>query len=493
MDAGDLLPAALDAPPGYLPPDPGEVDRRLKLLLTSLARIGVTAFAPGESDLFIGAARLRALAQKAKVPVVSANLVDEKGHRYFDADRIVVAAGLKVGIFGILVPTAADRQKLRNQGGVIVTDATEAAGAAVASLRQRGAQLVVGLFHLAGGADEARQIVAKVGAIDFVVLGHGGTGLQSPAVAGQTRIVEAYEMGKNLGRLDLHVINGGLAFVDRGRRAQLQVTLDNHRHQIESYQTRLADGRDPAVRDFYTDQIKSLQATVVQEKKELSESPVGASGNESWMDNRIFELGPDIPAHPGLTILVDRYNEETNRRGQLGLPVGLGISPADSTATGAGSARTGKSSARKAGAVPDPPPEDWTYGSNGACALCHQPQMAHWKTTAHAHALETLRKKGRDKDPECISCHTTGYFRPGGTHYTKTATTFFADVGCESCHGPSVLHVRAQNKTGTIRNVGPKVCLECHTPDQTNGEFDYARYLRAVLGPGHGMPAAKAP
>jgi hypothetical protein len=77
--------------------------------------------------------------------------------------------------------------------------------------------------------------------------------------------------------------------------------------------------------------------------------------------------------------------------------------------------------------------------------------------------------------------------RPGGTRFVKTATTYFADVGCESCHGPSVQHVRAHDKkTGTLLKVPEPVCLECHTADQTNGEFDYVRYLKAVLGPGHG-------
>jgi hypothetical protein len=36
------------------------------------------------------------------------------------------------------------------------------------------------------------------------------------------------------------------------------------------------------------------------------------------------------------------------------------------------------------------------------------------------------------------------------------------------------------------------VCRECHTPDQTSGEFDYPRYLKAILGPGHGVAAAPA-
>jgi 2',3'-cyclic-nucleotide 2'-phosphodiesterase (5'-nucleotidase family) len=76
-------------PQGWLPPDAGEVERRARLLSTALARIGVTAFSPGERDLTIGPALLQRLLRKAKVPTVSANLFDTHGRRLFDADRMV--------------------------------------------------------------------------------------------------------------------------------------------------------------------------------------------------------------------------------------------------------------------------------------------------------------------------------------------------------------------------------------------------------------------
>jgi hypothetical protein len=136
--------------------------------------------------------------------------------------------------------------------------------------------------------------------------------------------------------------------------------------------------------------------------------------------------------------------------------------------------------------------EKWDYGSTEACAACHQREAEQWATTDHAHALETLKAKGHDRDPGCLGCHLTGFLGPGGTRNLKTATTFFANVGCESCHGPSVDHVRSETKhVGTSRKVAEVVCLGCHTPDQNLGPFDYAAALKDVLGPGHGMPDAK--
>ena len=109
----------------------------------------------------------------------------------------------------------------------------------------------------------------------------------------------------------------------------------------------------------------------------------------------------------------------------------------------------------------------------------------------------------RDRDPTCVGCHVTGYLRPGGTGDIRVATARLRDVGCEACHGPGLDHIAEQNvisaraeqnrtdggtkkPTGMQRQVAPSVCLGCHTPDQTGGDFNYPHYLKAILGAGHG-------
>jgi hypothetical protein len=67
----------------------------------------------------------------------------------------------------------------------------------------------------------------------------------------------------------------------------------------------------------------------------------------------------------------------------------------------------------------------------------------------------------------------------------------FADIGCEGCHGPSVTHVRSEDKKrGTVRDPDPVTCLGCHTPDQNIGAFDPVAAMKEVVGPGHGAPEA---
>jgi len=199
-------------------------------------------------------------------------------------------------------------------------------------------------------------------------------------------------------------------------------------------------------------------------------------------------LDAAIPDQPGVALLVAAYNRESQRRAGAGLPVG--VSPHLPTAPHPVAAAITEG----AGAVPD---ENLRYAGTVACGGCHAAELKFWQTSAHARALATLKKVKRDRDPTCIGCHVTGYMRPGGTGDLRVATARLRDVGCEACHGPGLDHVSAQQggghgdggagKSGDMhRQVAESVCLGCHTPDQTGGDFNYAHYLKAILGPGHG-------
>jgi hypothetical protein len=179
-----------------------------------------------------------------------------------------------------------------------------------------------------------------------------------------------------------------------------------------------------------------------------------------------------VAAAPQLRTLVRGYVSESRRRLERKLPTGL--SPAPGSPAGVG----------------DAPPEIWQYASNAACNMCHEKVVTQWKGTAHAAAVQTLESRGRQRDLYCLRCHTTGFLQPGGTRNLETAVGYYAEVGCESCHGPSVAHVRTQKKTDTRRQVPASVCLQCHRPDQSPEPFDYAASLELVLGPNHGAPVA---
>jgi len=151
VDAGDmLLPAG--APPGKNGPatkvaSPGEVERRARMLLAAFARMGIAAFLPGEKDLTVGPEKLKKWLKEERVPAVASNLLERGGHLVFEKDRIVDVAGLRVGIFGVVSPQPEDAG-LWTRWALRAAPAESTARDEVASLRARGAQIVVALLHV---------------------------------------------------------------------------------------------------------------------------------------------------------------------------------------------------------------------------------------------------------------------------------------------------------------------------------------------------------
>jgi hypothetical protein len=398
VDAGDFLPSVRDdrAEDGG-----ANLEQRIRIVLASYRRMGVDAVTVGEGELSLGAERLRSLLRAAGVPAVAANLVDRTGEPPFAGDRLIDAGGRSIGVFGILEPPPESAAMLQHWG-LAVTDPVEQTRASASSLRDRGARLVVGLFHVAGGIERVQEILAQAAGVDVAVLGHASPAPIARPIGGLARFLRAGPLGERIGRLDVRFP---------------------------------ADGGKPQ----FVDQVLPLTETIPNQ--------LGVGLLDQTDDVRV-------------RILQDK----------------------------ADAARRRKRGEKEPGWVF----EQWDYASTGGCALCHQAAFEFWKKTEHAQAFATLKRSGRDEDPACLGCHTTGYLQPGGTRNLHTLVESFADVGCESCHGPSVAHVSSADKTskkGTSRTVDPTVCLGCHTPDQSLDPFDHAVALRAVLGPGHGAIA----
>jgi Cytochrome c554 and c-prime len=157
------------------------------------------------------------------------------------------------------------------------------------------------------------------------------------------------------------------------------------------------------------------------------------------------------------------------------------------------------------------------------CADCHTAAAAVFEKTPHAHATETLinLKPPRHFDPECLSCHVTGWepqkFFPYTSGYLNLKDTpQMVGNGCENCHGPAAEHVAAEqgdekvtdktreerraalrlkvvenegNKSGPMVNGKPgekqkdgkvtQMCMECHDLDNSPA-FDFQEYWPKV-------------
>ena len=138
-----------------------------------------------------------------------------------------------------------------------------------------------------------------------------------------------------------------------------------------------------------------------------------------------------------------------------------------------------------------------------------------FEKTPHSHATQTLvdLDPPRQFDPECLSCHVTGwapqeYFPYASGFLSLNETPHLTDNGCENCHGPGQSHVAAEsgevdaddaeierlraamrltilenegNKDGQVYKeaVVVKMCMQCHDEDNSP-DFDFQEYWPKV-------------
>lgn len=128
------------------------------------------------------------------------------------------------------------------------------------------------------------------------------------------------------------------------------------------------------------------------------------------------------------------------------------------------------------------------------CGECHTTAMEIWEKTPHSHATESIVHPPNDRgdiarhfDPECLSCHVTGWNPQGYYPYLSgylslESTPQMVANGCENCHGPGSQHVAAEQGDISasdellekLRNAmrlpldqAREKCMECHDLDNS--------------------------
>ncbi len=146
------------------------------------------------------------------------------------------------------------------------------------------------------------------------------------------------------------------------------------------------------------------------------------------------------------------------------------------------------------------------YVGVGRCRPCHLPQAKSWEQTRMAKAFELLKPgvaadvkrahnidpaKDYTRDPNCISCHVTGYGQPGG-FVSVEKTPNLVGVQCEVCHGPGAGYLKPnlmslQNKEYKRKDVvaaglvipSAQTCTQCHNKKSPFYKpFDFAVRVR---------------
>lgn len=114
------------------------------------------------------------------------------------------------------------------------------------------------------------------------------------------------------------------------------------------------------------------------------------------------------------------------------------------------------------------------YVGVALCATCHPGRYRTWQATEHSHALATLVERDRQYDDECLPCHALAYECDEGTIQIASVEEF-ANVQCESCHGPGELHAASGGEQPTVPPRPPQeACLRCHTPERSERDLKAA-------------------
>ena len=161
--------------------------------------------------------------------------------------------------------------------------------------------------------------------------------------------------------------------------------------------------------------------------------------------NKFVPLGLDIPDHPEIGAKVKALLEKLKRLHKVKATAAMTI-PVEKVASINGGNK---------------------YVGAEACAKCHQERYDRWKASGHARAYQGLVAQQQQFDPDCIGCHSLAYEQDGGFTDLKNIG-FFANVQCESCHGPGAMHVNSKGDPEKIvKKKDPKICLQCHIPEKS--------------------------
>ncbi|WP_433930254.1 multiheme c-type cytochrome [Sorangium cellulosum] len=419
--------------------------------------IGLAAWAPGENDWALGADSLAKYQEQAGAAVLGKNL---GGARGVQGVAVRDVAGVKVGLVGVSDPKG---RAGAYPEGLQAGPAIEAMKAGIEEAKKQGARVFVGLAALPRG--EALRLADSVPELHVLVLGKpsergdGNDGQKPPVMIGSTLVVETPNHLQSVAVVDLFLRGGGdgpLVFADAGGVAKAE-ELMSLSARIRELEIRLngweGDKRVSAkdVADRKAD-LEKLRA----EKAKLEAAETKVTG--SFFRYNLVEVREKLGADKEVAGQLLAYYKRVNAHNKEAF----------------------------ADRVPEPAPKgEASYIGIDACTNCHDEERKVFDGTAHARAYATLQQDFKEFNLDCVSCHVTGYGKPGGSTVTHNAA--LQNVQCEECHGPGSLHAKDPEKKGLIvLSPPPESCVtQCHHPPHVEG-FEPMSKMQLILGPGHG-------
>jgi 2',3'-cyclic-nucleotide 2'-phosphodiesterase (5'-nucleotidase family) len=434
--------------------------------------LDLAAFAPGQNDWADGSAALAKLAGSAGAAAIVAARPAAAPSPPFVSVAVRDVGGLKVGFVGYGQPQAA---RASADGGPSAgtppaegPSPAEAVKQGVEEARRQGANVLVALAAV--GRGEAKRIADAVPDLTAVVVGsvksNGDTNSASPQgeQIGDVLIAQAANHLQSVAVLDLYVrgpVEPGrvLKFADATglelsrQREDIAQRIDELHQKIVAWE--LEKSVSPSDLKARRDDLAKLEA----QRDDLDKKSPPAEGN--FFRYAVKEIRESLGKDATIDADMATYYKAVNDHNRVAF----------------------------ASRVPAPvAPGQASYVGIDVCSSCHPGPRQVWNGTSHAKAYATLSSQFKEFNLDCVSCHVTGYDKPGGS--TVTHVTGLQDVQCEVCHGPGSRHAaNPADPAGIVGAPAPAICLQCHHSPHVE-QFDPVARMHDILGPGHGLPMA---
>lgn len=444
---------------------------KAEALASSLADVKLAAWAPGANDFAAGPAELARLTALSGARLLGASAeAATPGAAGSNAAQSSAAStalfdvgGYKVGVAGIGA----------GPDGAPPADAGRMLAEAEQALREAGAQIRVALIAAKRG--DGLRLAEKVPGFTLVALGKpiesgdANDGTFPPTLVGETLVVQAPNHLQALAYVDLFVRANDFSFEDGVGIARIEQrdSLEARLAELETRRRRATDAKaSPEQLASLEREIERTRAEKAALEREMA-APAQTQGSVFQYDEAPVREARGSDA--SVARRMSDYYRRVNEHNRVAL----------------------------AGRKPPPPAfGELGYSGGQACIFCHRSADTFWRGTQHADAYETLSREFKEYNLDCVSCHVTGYERPGGS--TVTHVEKLKDVQCEACHGAGEGHAKSGGDTKLITLTPPeRVCRSCHETPHVSDDWDVSLAWSKIVGEGHGegsrFPGGDAP
>lgn len=425
---------------------------KAETLASALKSLGLLSFAPGRNDWAAGADELAKLQSGAGGAMLIANAPSVTG------SMVREIGGVKVGFVGVSALDADGAAPPFDAGALSASQ--DAVRREVTSLKSQGAQVLVALAAV--GRGEAKRIADANPELTAILVGSssqaGDVNTDTPSAerVGDVLVAQTGNHLQTIASLDLFVrdqsfkFQDGSGLADAKKKEDLVRRIDELRGKIATWEK---EGKiDPKDLDARRRDLDKLEA----DKRALDTPTPPATG--SFFRYSVTEVREALGKDDAITTELRAYYKKVNDANKLAF----------------------------AGKMPRPPAaSEAGYAGVDSCVPCHAAAKQVWDKTAHKNAYVTLTAQYKEFNLDCVSCHVTGYDKPGGS--TVTHVERLDAVQCEVCHGPSSLHVKDPKVLPPTPRPGSEICGSCHHPPHVH-TFDASAKVAEILGPGHGRP-----